>query len=258
MGGASPRATLEARLNPAATDSKISLDLQSPRGLPDLFGTSARLFWRYLWQFLLLAGVLVVPFEIVALAATSSFHGTNLTTHQEREIVLLSLVDFVLIIPLVSALQVHAVLLIGQGEQPRLREVFRRTLPVLPTVVAAWIVASIGVVLGLVAFLIPGIWLLLRLYVVAQTAAIEGADWPTTLRRGFDLTRGSALRILGMLLIVALINLTVNDLLNGGSISRGGTLADIVATVIALILQSFSALVGALLYFDLRARENFI
>jgi hypothetical protein len=236
--------------------TEISLDLQHPRALPDLFSTGARLFGRYLWQFLLLAGVLVVPFEIVVLVATNSFHTSHLSAHEERQLVLLYVVDFVLIIPLVSALQAHAVLLIGQGERPRLGEVFRRTFRVLPTVVAAWIITCIGVGLGFVAFLLPGIWLLLRLYVVAQTAAIEGGDWPTTLRRGFYLTRGSSWRILGTLVIIGLINLTLENILDRATTSHGNALADILTVVVSLLLQSFSALVGALLYFDLRAREQ--
>ena len=200
--------------------------------------------------------MLVVPFEIVVLVATNTVHGGNLTTHQERRLLLLYAVDFVLVIPLVSALQAHAVLLIGQGQRPHLGEVFRRTLRTLPTVVAAWIITSIGVGIGFVVFLIPGIWLLLRLYVVAQTAAIEGADWPTALRRSFLLTRGSSWRILGTLVIIGLINLTLENVLGHATSSNGDALADIVAVVVVLLAQSFSALVSALLYFDLRARER--
>jgi hypothetical protein len=236
--------------------TEISLDLQTPRGLPDLFATSTRLYWRYLRQLLLLAGVLVVPFEILVLVATSSIHTTShLTTQQERQSLIFGIADFVLVIPVVSALQAHAVLLIGQGEHPHLAEVFRRSLRVLPTVVAASIITAIGVGVGLVAFVIPGVWLLIRLYVVAQTAAIEGTNWPTTLRRSFDLTRGSSWRILGMLVIIGLINLTLENVL-GRAASNGGALADIAAVVVALVSQSFSALVGSLLYFDLRAREQ--
>jgi hypothetical protein len=171
-------------------------------------------------------------------------------------VLLIGVADFVLVIPLVSAFQAHAVLLIGQGEHPHLGEVFRRSFRVLATVVAASIITAIGVGIGLVLFLIPGIWLLIRLYVVAQTAAIEGADWPTTLRRGFALTRGSSWRILGMLVILGLIDLTLENVLGRAASSNGGALADIVDVVVALVTQSFTALVGALLYFDLRAREH--
>jgi hypothetical protein len=198
----------------------------------------------------------VVPFEIVVLVVTNSMHSAHPTAHQERELLLFGIADFVLIIPVVSALQAHAVLLIGAGERPRLAEVFRRAARVLPTVIAASIITAIGVGMGLVVFVLPGIWLLLRLYVVAQTAAIEGSDWPTTLRRGFALTRGSSWRILGMLVIIGLIDLTLENLLGRAATSNGGALADTVEVVAVLLSQSFSALVGSLLYFDLRAREQ--
>jgi hypothetical protein len=192
----------------------------------------------------------------VVLLVTSPVHSGHLTSHEERQVLLIGVADFVLVIPLVSAFQAHAVLLIGQGEHPHLGEVFRRSFRVLATVVAASIITAIGVGIGLVLFLIPGIWLLIRLYVVAQTAAIEGADWPTTLRRGFALTRGSSWRILGMLVILGLIDLTLENVLGRAASSNGGALADIVDVVVALVTQSFTALVGALLYFDLRAREH--
>jgi len=243
----------------------IQLDLQQTRGLSALVATAARLYRNYFGQFLCLAGVLVVPFEIAWLVTAGASHSGKLTPHREAQLVVFLIAEFVLIIPLVSALQAHAVLLIGRGEQPRLGEVFRNSFRVLPTVVAASVVAAIGVVIVLAAgvvvsviLLIPGIWLLLRLYVVAQTAAIEGTDWPTTLRRGFAMTRGSSWRILGMLLIIAVINLTLNSVASATAGSHGGALLDIVAGVVALLSQSFSALLGALLYFDLRVREQFV
>jgi hypothetical protein len=220
-----------------------------------LFLTATRLYGRYLGLFLLLAGLFVVPFDVVDLSVTGSAHwGSTLTSHQEHELLLLVVVDFVLIIPLVSALQVQAVALIGEGESPRLSEIFRRCAPIMLTVVAASIITAIGVGAGLVLIL-PGIWLLLRLYVVAQTAAIEGTDWPSTLRRSFTLTRGSSWRILGVLLIVGLINVTLDNVAISVANSAGSVARDIVMAVVTLLSQSFSALLGAVLYFDLRARD---
>jgi hypothetical protein len=209
--------------------------------------------------------VLVVPFEIAWLVTLGTSHGGKLSAHREAQLVVFLIAEFVLIIPLVSALQAQAVLLIGRGERPSLADVFRNSFRVLPTVVAASVVAAIGIVVVLgaglvvsVILLVPGIWLLLRLYVVAQTAAIEGADWPTTLRRGFAMTRGSSWRIFGMLLIITVINLALAGGANAIIGSHGGALFDAVAVVSALLSQSFSALLGALLYFDLRVREQFV
>lgn len=213
------------------------------------------LYVRHFGLWLLLAGTLVVPFEIVLQVVTSNLHGGTLTAHQSQQLLLFILVDFVVVIPVVSALQARAVALLGEGERPDLRRILRLSLPVMPTVIAASIIAGIGVTIGLVVFILPGIWVLLRLYVVAQTAAIEGTDWPTTLRRSYLLTHRNFWRVFSVLVIVGLINLVVELLAASLSGSGGSTVQDIVAGAAALVSQSFSTLLTAVLYFDLRARR---
>lgn len=232
------------------------LDLRSPRTLQELFATSLRLYARHFALWLLLAALLVVPFQIIVLLITAGVHGAKLSSAQRQQAILLDVADFIVVISLVSALQAHAVALLGQGERPRLGEILRRLLPVMPTVIAASIITAIGVAIGLVLFVLPGLWLLLRLYVVAQTAAIERTDWPTTLRRAYDLTRRNFWHILGVLLIVGLINLTLDIAASALTNSGASAVQDVVAVVVALVSQSFTALLSALLYFDLRAREG--
>src|ERR1019366_6866137 len=86
---------------------------------------------------------------------------------------LLLLLRSALITPLISALHVHAVVSIGQGRRPRLGAIALRGVHVLPVVAAADITATAGIILGLVALIIPGILLMLRWAVVAQAAALE-------------------------------------------------------------------------------------
>jgi hypothetical protein len=73
-----------------------------------------------------------------------------------------------LITPLVSALHIHGVVAIGEARRPHLGTVGRRGLQVLPVVAAADIMSSIGIALGYVALIVPGILLGLRWAVVAQ------------------------------------------------------------------------------------------
>lgn len=232
------------------------LDLRTPRALRELFRTALWLYARHFGLWLLLSGLLVVPFQILVLALGSgATAGGALSSAQRQQALLLDLAEFVVVIALASALQAHAVALLGRGERPAVREILRRAAPLMPTVIAASIITAIGVGIGLVLFILPGVWLLLRLYVVAQTAAIERTNWPSTLRRSYALTRGSFWRILGVLLIVGLINLTLDSV--ASSLTAGGASAvqDIVSVIVALLSQSFTALLSALLYFDLRARE---
>ena len=52
------------------------------------------------------------------------------------------------------------------------------------------IVASFGIVLGLIALIVPGVLLALGWAVVAQVAAIEHEGWLPSLHRSRALTRG--------------------------------------------------------------------
>ena len=114
--------------------------------------------------------------------------------------VILLLVAFALVGPLVSALYVNALVAIGEGRGPSIADVARQGLRALPVVAAAQIVAGIGIGVGFVLFIVPGVILALRFAVVAQVAAIERTDWPGALRRSAVLTRGNYLRILALLL----------------------------------------------------------
>jgi len=85
----------------------------------------------------------------------------------------LLLLDFALVGPFVSALHARAVAELAEGRTPRLREVAISGARTLPVVAAAQIIAGIGIGLGAVLFIIPGILLAIRWAVVAQVAAFS-------------------------------------------------------------------------------------
>ncbi len=231
------------------------LDLNRSRSIAELLETAARLYGRYPLQFIALAACVVVPYEVLVQIFTGA---TPLGAgHVSREaVLLLELISFVLIGPLVSALQVQALFAVADGDRPRPDIVFERALRVLPTVAAAEIVAGIGIGLGLVVLIVPGIYLALRWAVVAQIAAAERVDWIGALRRSGEITRLNFLRIAGVLILVALITIVVSDIVASiaGNSTRIGPVAIEIAVVV--LLQSFASLVAALLYFDLYARES--
>ena len=108
--------------------------------------------------------------------------------------------------PLVSALHVNAVSLIGSGQRPKLVSVAQQGLQALPVVAAAQIIAGLGIGLGLIALVLPGIILALRWAVVAQVAATERTDWQGALRRSHQLTTGHYLHVFGVLVIASLVD----------------------------------------------------
>ncbi len=214
------------------------------------------LYRRYPLIFLVLAAGVVVPYLVIVLLATgsgplepsSSSVGTTL---------LLALIQWVLITPLISALHVHAVREAREGHDPRLGPVALQGLRVLPVVVAASIIAGLGIAAGLLLFVVPGIVLMLRWYVVAQSAAIEHEGWLPALRRSHQLTQGHYGHVFVFSIYVAVIGSAPVFLADLGF---GDDSTTVVSFLVGLITQviawSFGALATALLYFDLRARRE--
>ena len=224
----------------------------TPRLIADAFG----LYRRYPLLFLALAAVVIVPYQVLVLALTGSDVPSGNSPSVAVEIAL-SLFDFVVVGPLVSALHVHAVADVRQGENPHLGPIARRGLAALPVVAAAAVMSFLGIVAGALLLIVPGVILFVRWLVVAQAAAIERDGWNAALRRSWALTEGSSIHVAAFLISIGLIatapNLFLNYALNDDHASVGWVLAD---TALSVVVVSFTALATALLYYDLRARRG--
>jgi hypothetical protein len=228
--------------------------MSAPRSARQLVRAALGLYREYPLLFLVLAAGVIVPYEVIVLATTGAgpfAHGSlGFGTSS-----LLTLIGLALIGPLVSALHVHAVSEALEGREPRLAPVARRGLQVLPVVAAAEIIAWLGISLGFLAFLVPGIILWLRWYVVAQAAAIEHEGWLPALRRSRQLTASHYRHLIVFGIYLTLIT-SVPTLLVGFAFGHETTTAAsfLVGVALEVVTWSLSALAAALMYFDLRAR----
>jgi hypothetical protein len=228
--------------------------MSSPRSARQIVRAAFELYRRYPLLFLVLAAGVIVPYEAIVLAATGAgpFAHGSLSFGVSS---LLRLIELALIGPLVSALHVHAVSDVSEGREPRLAPVARQGLRVLPVVAAAEIIAWLGIALGFLAFVVPGIILSLRWYVVAQAAAIEHEGWLPALRRSRQLTAGHYRHLIVFAIYVILIT-SVPTLLVGFAFGHKTTTVASFSVGVALqvVTWSLSALAAALMYFDLRVR----
>lgn len=203
---------------------------------------------------MLLALGVVAPYELIVLAIT----GTTPFGQQRGAVstaLILSLIDFVVVGPLIASFYIHAVRGMDEGRDPSPREVVARGLRVLPTVAAAQIIATICIGIGFLFFVIPGLILLLRWAVVAQTAALESDNWVEALKRSAQLTRRNYLHVLGLILITGVIEILLLDLGFSVAGSHAGVWEVVLGIVLETITRSFTALTLAVLYFDLSARQ---
>lgn len=228
---------------------------RAPRSAPRLIGETFQLYGRYPLLFLILAAGVVVPYRLIVLAAirTGPFTEGGLSFGTSM---LLFLTDWAVVDPLVSALHVHAVAEVEEGRAPRLGPVARRGLVVLPLVASATIMSGLAFFGGLILFVLPGIYIWIRLTVTAQTAAIERQGWIPALRRSWGLTEGSFLHVFLFVICISVIAVLPGFLIDRvlpDEITLGSSLAGLAVQVLVI---SFTALATALLYFDLRARRR--
>jgi hypothetical protein len=185
-------------------ESESINEFERPRSVWGLIGDTVALYGRFPLLFLVLAAVVVVPYEVIVLALTGN--GPFAIGQMEfvpRQILLAA--DSFLVTPLVSALHVFAVREAGDGEQPGIASTFRPSLPRLPVVAVAAGVSSVAITLGGLAFAVPGLILAAIWAVVAQAAALERGSWIGALRRSADLTRGYRWHALGLFFVAGLI-----------------------------------------------------
>lgn len=133
-------------------------------------------------------------------------------------------------------------------------ELLRAATPVLGQLLLVGIVAAIGIVIGFVLIIVPGLILITIWSVAAPVVVLERpAGVFAALARSRELVRGNGWQVFGVIFVLFFLVIIVSSAIQIGADSAG-TGAGIVARVIVGILTGpISALAAAVLYFDLRA-----
>lgn len=132
-------------------------------------------------------------------------------------------------------------------------DLFRSVTGSVAPLIGTGLLAGIGIVLGLVLLIVPGLFLLTIWAVVAPVVVLERPGVGAAFARSRELVRGNGWEVFGTIVVFFLILVVVSALLGAIGSSLGGAgrvIADIVGSVLAAPLV---ALAAAVLYFNLRA-----
>ena len=86
-----------------------------------------------------------------------------------------------------------------------IREVYDRVRPQLAALIFAGLLAAFGVVVGLILFIVPGLYLLVRWSVIAPVIVLEHRHTGESFTRSSELVRGHGWRVFWLLLAVGLL-----------------------------------------------------
>jgi hypothetical protein len=134
---------------------------------------------------------------------------------------------------------------------------FRRTFARFPSLMLAVIIEFPLIAIGFVLFFIPGIYLALRFFAVAQLVVLDDANPIAALSRSGVLSRGHKLHILGTLFLVALL-ITVVTVGAGMFVAvlPSKVLGTVLITALSIVVIPIGGITGTLLYFDARIRNE--
>jgi hypothetical protein len=236
------------------------IDLSRPRDLGQILSGCWLLYRSHFAVFATIALAVVLPMDLITLGViegklTSGFDVGQIGGGGPAY----TLVQTLVTVPLITAGHVFAVMQASRGERPRAGDSLSRAGGVLPVLIGTVLLYSAGVLLGLIALVVPGIYLAVRWYVATQSVVAEELGPVEALQRSGELVHGMWWRVLGISLVVGLIGVVAGGLLalpvgalaaaadSGALLVLGNVIAD-------SVILSFTALAGTLLFFDLRAR----
>ena len=133
----------------------------------------------------------------------------------------------------------------------------RSATPVIGPLVVAGILAGIGIAIGLVLLIVPGLFLLTIWSVIAPVIVIERVGALDSFGRSRALVRGHGWQVFGVIVVLFLLQFIVTAVIqaiaNGVSDSFAGyAVADL---IVRLLVAPLAALAASVLYFELTARD---
>lgn len=114
------------------------------------------------------------------------------------------------------------------------------------------LLVTAGVTAGFFLFIVPGLVLLVWFSLVNQVVVVEGMAYIEAARRCLEIIRGSWWRVLSVLLVLVVINLTALVVLN----SLFGEAAVVFGQLFGILFVPFWSIALTLLYFDLRTEKE--
>jgi len=237
------------------------LELREQRDVGRLFDDALVVYRRYLWLFILLSAAVVTPADLIVEGIglellTSSYDESPGIT----ETVVPTIVEFLVVTPIIAAICIYALRQIAAGDHPSAGQVFVAGFEAFTPLFGAVLLAAVGIALGLVLLIVPGIYLAVRWYFVPQAVVIEGARGAGALSRSGEVVQGFWWRTLGLVLLanvaIAIPGLILVLPFTAIAESTDRALWVMVGSAITTsVTTPFVALYSTLLYYDLLARR---
>jgi hypothetical protein len=165
----------------------------------DVLSEAWALYRRFLWQFFLTALIVFGVLDLLsALAATAAGGGAGAGIFWGLIALVIGVVGYFW----VQGALVELVRDVRDGRQDRtIGETYTTVRPRLPALIAAGILAAIGIGIGFILLIIPGLFLLTIWSMLVPVIVIEGRSAGESFSRSREVVRGNGWSVFGLILI---------------------------------------------------------
>jgi hypothetical protein len=133
-------------------------------------------------------------------------------------------------------------------------QLLKAVTPVLGQLILVGIVAGVGIVIGFILVIVPGLILITIWSVAAPVVVLERPGGLRALGRSRELVRGNGWRVFAVILVLDILVLVVAFAIEAAAASAGAGVGIVVEVIVGILAAPFSALAAAVLYFELRGR----
>ena len=223
--------------------------------IPAILGEAWRLYTRFFARFVAVAGVVFIVLGGAFSAIEHSAAGGDATLVTSFAVFAVVNIGYVWVQgPL--ALLTHAAR--SGREAPPLGETMRRLRPNLRALLAAGALAGLGVALGTLFAIIPGVYLATRWSLLAPALVIEGLTVPESFRRSHRLITGRGFQVFGLLALLLGLTLVASVVIVEGLQLLGADLIGswIGSAIVNTLITPYVAISTTLVYLTLSAARG--
>jgi hypothetical protein len=248
----------------------VAMALQ-PMRPGELLGTALRLYRRH-WRTLIAIVAIAVPvavsmpttkavpsqggqFQVIVHHRVVATTASWTLTAVEVLSVIVGLLGFAVFVGAIARAAAAAV----AGEDPGVRGSYRFGVARVWSLLRVIVMVVLLTMLGFIVLVVPGVFVGVMLAASVPALVVEGRRGPDALARSWNLVAGRWWHAFATIFVAWLLIGLATSLVYGvlGWVADGGWLAQTVAQAVAITLTTpFAALVGVLLYLDLRARRE--
>lgn len=238
------------------------IQLQRARDIAELFRDSLTVYIRHAWVFIALSAAVVVPVYLVVVG----FGLEHLTARYDSspsvaETAIPTVMGFLVVSPLITAICIHALRSVAAGERVGAGKAFVSGFEAFTPLFFAVLIAAVGIAIGFIALVIPGIYLAVRWFFVPQAVVIDDSRNLGALTRSSEVVQGFWWRTFGLVvavnIAVAIPELIISSPFTSIADNTDRAVWALVGTIVAeSVTAPFAALFSTFLYYDLRARRD--